>query len=278
MYRQARVNQRYGSTATMVCLAVLVALSLLLPAVAGCGSTEPADGAVEVLTIEQALASEPGETIKVSGAIVATGSGADVEVVLASALLESYPPQAGGAILPVTGLDLGALVGLSSTEGRPDLAAVSWSDYWVVLEGVMKDRVLEVQSAPRMVETTFGDVHLRFSPVSEPLTAGTTVWWAFDVENNGPGPVDLTFSSGRRADVVLSRDGVEEYRWSADKAFTEAIETVTIAPGEVLPIVMNDAFEAAPGDYDLTATVTATTGPAGTGQPLPALAMGVTVF
>ena len=69
------------------------------------------------------------------------------------------------------------------------------------------------------------------------------MWWAFDLENTGMEPLDLSFSSGQRADVVLSREGVEEYRWSADKAFTEAIETVTIAPGEILPIVMNDVFE-----------------------------------
>ena len=142
----------------------------------------------------------------------------------------------------------------------------------------MANGVLEVQAAPRTVETTFGDVHVRFSPVSEPLTTGSTVWWAFDLENTGTEPLDLTFSSGQRADVVLSRDGVEEYRWSADKAFTEAIETVTIAPGEVLPIVMNDVFGAAPGDYELAAAVTAVVDGEGTGQPLPTLAMVVTVF
>ncbi len=231
-----------------------------------------------MLTIEQALASEPGETIKVSGAIVATGNGADREIVLASALMESYPPQAGGAILPVTGLDLESLVGLSSTEGQPDLAPVTWSDYQVVLGGVIKDGVLEVQSTPQVVEATSGDVQVRFSPVTEPLTAGTTVWWAFDVQNTGSEPVILTFSSGQRADIVLSQDGEEKYRWSAGKAFTEAIETFTGAPGQIFPIVLNDEFGVTSGDYDLVATVTATVGPEGTAQPLPELTMTVTVY
>ena len=122
MYCQAWVDQRGSPTSTRLCLAVLVALFLFVPSVVGCGSTEPGGGAEEVLTIEQALAAEPGETIKVSGAIVATGSGTDADIVLTSVLLESYPPQAGGAILPVTGLDLESLVGLNSTIDQPDLS------------------------------------------------------------------------------------------------------------------------------------------------------------
>lgn len=273
MKRHQGVNRYFLAVATILSVLLVISLSL-----AGCGSDEPSNGAGAVLTIEQALASEPGETIKVSGAIVATGSGADREIVLASALLESYPPQAGGAILPVTGLDLESLVGLSSTEDQPDLAPVTWSDYQVVLGGVMKDGVLEVQSTPQVVEATSGDVQVRFSPVTEPLTAGTTVWWAFDVQNNGSEPVVLTFSSGQRADIVLSQDGEEKYRWSADKAFTEAIETFTGAPGQIFPIVLNDEFGVAPGNYDLVATVTATVGPEGTAQPLPELTMTVTVY
>ncbi len=278
MYRLVGVNHRAGRTAQLPCFALLLALILVLPAVAGCGSSQPGDEAEEVLTVEQALASESGETVKVSGAIVATGRDTDEEIVLASVLLESYPPQAGGAILPTKGLDLESLVGLSSTIDQPDLAPVTWSDYWVVLEGVIVNGVLEVQGTPRVVETTFGDVHVRFSLVSEPLMTGTTVWWAFDLENTGMEPLDLSFSSGQRADVVLSRGGVEEYRWSADKAFTEAIETVTIAPGEALPIAMNDVLGAAPGEYDLVASVTGMLGGEGTGQPLPALTTVVTVF
>ncbi len=270
-----RRSRRALSVASLLC--VVLAVLILPMVVTGCGGDGPDDGDGAVLTIEQALASEPGESIKVSGAIVATGSGPGTEIVLASALLESYPPQAGGATLPVSGLDLGSLVGLSSTAGEADMAAVTWSDYWVVLEGVIEDGVLEVQGAPRVAEITSEDVRLRFSPVSEPLTAGATVWWAFDVQNVGSEPLDLTFSSGQRADVVLSQDGEEKYRWSEGKAFTEAIETFTGSPGEVFPIVLNDEFAVEPGEYDLVATVTATVGPEGSAQPLPELTMTVTV-
>jgi hypothetical protein len=159
------------------------------------------------------------------------------------------------------------------------MATVTWSDYWVVLEGVVKEGVLEVKDAPRLVESTLGEAHLRFSPVTEPLKSGTTVWWAVDVENTGSEPLVLTFTSGQRADVVLSRDGVEVYRWSEGRIFTEAIETLTLGPGEVLPIVMNDHLPPLQsGDYDLVATITAAVGPHGTGPQLPALAMTVGVF
>lgn len=248
---------------------------------AACGGGGQRDSAYgTVLTVEQVLAAKPGEPISVTGAIVATGSGADMQMVLASVLLESYPPQAGGAMLPVAGLDSASLVGLSSTVGRPDLSPVTWSDYWLTMHGVIRNGTLEVQGVPQVAEASSGDLRVRFSPVSEPLTAdGTAVWWAFDIQNMGAGAADLTFSSGQRADVVLSQDGVEKYRWSADKVFTQALETVTVASGEILPIVLNDELMVEAGRYDLRATIVAAVGPDGA-EPslLPELNLTVTVY
>ena len=266
---------------------VATVLSLLAVVSAGlfaCGSAVPGDGTTTtstgpddtgaaVLTIEQALAAEPGHLIKVTGAVVATGT----EVSLASVLLESYPPQAGGAILPVKGVALSSLVGLSSTADRPDLAQVTWSDYWVVLEGVLNDGVLEVQTTPRVVETVSAQAKVRFSPAPQPPAAGDPVWWAFDVTNLSQRPLDLTFSSGQRGEVALSQDGVERYRWSAGKAFTQAIETVTLQPGKALSVVLNDTLQVEPGDYELTARVTTAVGPEGATTALPALTTPVRV-
>jgi len=278
-YNTAAARRRGRTVLFASLLALILAFAILPVAAAGCGEDEPNAGDGAVLTIEQALAAEPGEPLKVTGAIVATGTGADAKIVLASVLLESYPPQAGGATLPVSALDLASLVGLSSTAGQSDMAPVTWSDYPVVLEGVMKDGVLEVEGTPRVAEATSGDIRVRFSPVSEPLLADAgIVWWAFDLQNVGSAPVDLTFSSGQRADVILSQDGVEKYRWSQGKAFTEAIETFTGEPGQVFPIVLNDEFALAPGQYDLVATVTATVGPEGAALPLPEVTMQVTVY
>jgi hypothetical protein len=102
------------------------------------------------------------------------------------------------------------------------------------------------------------------------------VWWAFDVTNTGQAPVDLTFTSGQRGDVVLSEGGVEKYRWSDGKAFTEASER-TLQPGKSLPVVLNDTLAAPPGDYDLAAMVTASIGESGVGTALPGLETTLTI-
>jgi hypothetical protein len=122
------VIRRTIRIATMLSLLAVVSAGLFAcgSAVPGDGttttSTGPGDDSAAVLTIEQARAAEPGHLIRVTGAVVATGT----EVSLASVLLESYPPQAGGATVPVEGLDLDSLVGLSSTADQPDLAQVIW--------------------------------------------------------------------------------------------------------------------------------------------------------
>jgi hypothetical protein len=247
------------------------------------GTTVSTGGEAVVLTIEQALAAKPGQAIKVQGAIVATGTGADAQVVLASVLLESYPPQAGGATLPVKGLDLESLVGLSSTADRPELTQVTWSDYWLTLEGMVVDGVLEVQKAPRVVEATGSGMRVRFSPLSEPLVAGGNVWWAFDIKNIEAMPLDLVFPTGQKGEVILAQSGVEKYRWSADKAFTEAVETAAMEPAKVYSFVLNDTVRVVPGEYELTAKVTASVGPAGgpgspgSGVPLPQIKATITV-
>jgi hypothetical protein len=280
-----------GLKTAILALAILVVLAALLAACGtsgdGSGSTTtvPAsttvapgstttvpDGNV-VLTIEQALAAGQGQKVNVTGFVVATAE----KMILCSALAESYPPQPGGATLTLKGLDLSALVGLSSTAGQEGLAEVSWSDYWVVLTGVIEDGVLSVEGTPRVVETSASGLKIRFSPVSEPISSGDTVWWAFDVTSTGQTSVTLTFSSGQRGDVSLSQGGAEKYRWSNGKAFTEAIETVTLEPGQSMPVVLNDTLVAPPGEYDLTATVTASVGELGAGTALPGLETTLTI-
>lgn len=220
----------------------------------------------DVMSIEEALAAGSG-IVRVRGALVATypdaaGSGAtdqgEPSVVLASILAESYPPLAAGATLVVEGLDLDELVGLSSTRGEEGMRQVAWSDYWLVLEGTLSDGVLKVSQTPTVIRALTPELRVRFSPASEPLESGETVWWAFDLRNGSDAPLDLTFMSGQRVEVVLSQEGVEKYRWSADKFFTEAIETVTVEPGGLFSHVVNDALGVPAGRYELTAFITAT--------------------
>lgn len=106
----------------------------------GGGSAAPAPG--EALSVEEALASTLEGPLLVSGFIVAP----DGEPVrLCSALLESYPPQCGGASLVVEGLDLEAIEGLTRT-AEPDLAQVAWTDAAVPVLGEVADGVLTIST------------------------------------------------------------------------------------------------------------------------------------
>jgi hypothetical protein len=236
---------------------------------ASCGSGEAGD---TILTIDQALGAGKGQAVKVQGMLVATPD----ETRLASAVLESYPPQAGGSTLLVSGLDLTTLVGLSSTVDQPDLARVTWSDYPVVLEGVIKDGVLEVKKTPPVVEVSDAEVKVRFSSASEPLMPGG-VSWVFEVTNLTGSALDVTFPSGQMGEIVFSQEGTERYRWSLGKQFLQSVQVITLQPGRATGFVLGDTLGLAPGIYDVTATVAASVGPEGSAKALPEIKTTSTV-
>lgn len=251
---------------------VLLVLAALVPvAGAGCGGEEVDD--TMILTVEQALAAEPGQAMRVRGMLVATEN----EVKLASALLESYPPQAGGSTLVVEDLDMQALVGLSSTAGQSGMALVTWSDFPVVLGGTVEDGVLGVKAIPPVFEAASAEIRVRFSPGGEALPAGDPVWWVFDVTNLTAGPLDLTFLSGQMGEVTFRKDGTEVYRWSDGKSFTQAVMVETLQPGQSRAVILNDLVSLAPGTYEVTAKVTASSGPEGSTEALPEVAATLTV-
>lgn len=227
-----------------------------------------------VMTVQDALKAESGTVARVVGALIVTyGEAAETEptMILTTAVGESYPPVAAGPSMPVKDLDLEQLVGLSSTEGQPDVALATWSDYWVVLQGTIVDGMLEVTALPSIIQAITPELRLRFSVVSEPVDSGDVEWFAFDLRNEAATTVDLTFSSGQQAEVVLSQDGVEKYRWSEGTLFTESIETVTLEPQQTFHVILNDSVDVAPGSYDVTAYLTATATSGGKEIQLPAL-------
>ena len=71
-------------------------------------------------------------------------------------------------------------------------------------------------------------------------TRPNAVAFTLTVRNDGDEPVDLTFSDGQTADVVVreadGEDGPETvvWRWSEGRMFTQAIRTMSLAPGESL--------------------------------------------
>ena len=255
------------TAATLLVIAAVVVFTFALTGNSGGqGSGIPTGPASSVvLTVDQALVAEAGQDIKVSGYIVSTGG----KTVLASALAESNPPQAGGGTIALTGLDPNALVGLRSSAGQAGLADVTWSDYTLVLEGVVVSGVFQVRATPPVELAPAGDVTVRYSPVSAPVSSGDQVWWAMDVVNTGQAPVDLTFSDSQRGDIILDQGDADLYTWSANKGFTQEVLTVTLQPGKSFPVVLNDTLSVAPGTYNVTARITGMVGPADTAAPLP---------
>lgn len=100
-----------------------LAATLLAVLAVGCASGDGSgDGAPgEPVTVEDALASGDGEAT-VRGFLIDEQG----QVRLCDAVLESYPPQCGGASLHVTGVDVASLDG-ATTEGE-----TSWVDQVVV--------------------------------------------------------------------------------------------------------------------------------------------------
>ncbi|QSG01442.1 BsuPI-related putative proteinase inhibitor [Natranaeroarchaeum sulfidigenes] len=106
----------------------------------------------------------------------------------------------------------------------------------------------------------------------EPALSATIdrdVTFRLTVTNAGSTPVELTFRDGRRADIVVYGATTDEecWRWSDGKLFTQAIERVTLAPGDQFEreYVWSDppsgeyvAVAALTADEDVTARVAVT--------------------
>lgn len=79
------------------------------------------------------------------------------------------------------------------------------------------------------------------------------VVFEFAVENAGEDPVELTFSSGKTADVTVyergeGTGGSPVWQWSEGRLFTQALRNRTLQPGEV----MGEEFrwnDPQPGEY-----------------------------
>lgn len=89
-------------------------------------------------------------------------------------------------------------------------------------------------------------------------TVDGDVEFTFTVTNTGPNPVELSFRSGKRADVAVTDAGGEEvWRWSQGRMFTQAISTVELTPGETLDRSFTWSDPPA-GDYEAEGTLAAT--------------------
>ncbi len=104
------------------CILPVVVLIGLLSA---CGDSGP-------LTVPEARSASGSHSV--AGLLVADGG----VVRLCEVLLESFPPQCGGASIEIRGLDLTTVIGLRTEQG------VSWTDRPITLTGVIESGVLGV--------------------------------------------------------------------------------------------------------------------------------------
>lgn len=83
------------------------------------------------------------------------------------------------------------------------------------------------------------------------------VSFEFTVVNGGTDPVELTFRSGKIADIAVYADGGPVWRWSDGRMFTQALRTDSLAPGESFTHAA-EWVDPEPGEYTAEATLEAT--------------------
>lgn len=82
------------------------------------------------------------------------------------------------------------------------------------------------------------------------------VQFTFTVENDGPDPVEATFSDAQRADCVVTADGEDVWRWSDGRMFAMMMGSETYAPGSTETYELT--WEEPPsGDYEARAELAA---------------------
>lgn len=92
---------------------------------------------------------------------------------------------------------------------------------------------------------------------------GEDVRMTLNVRNTGTAPAVFNFSSGQRYEFVVRDDGREIWRWSRGRAFTQALSTLSLSPGEALrfqevwPGVNNAGLPVPAGSYTLVGWVAA---------------------
>lgn len=264
-----------GRTASLFLASVVMIVALLT---AGCGSAPsttvslttqpsttvpPATGpGGATLTVEQALARPDGSQVAVSGSIVVQ----EGVIRLCSGLAESYPPQCAGASIEVRGWKPDEVVGLTATGGAGGLAHVAWSDFPYLVVGTLRDGVLEVAPAPIVTERytvkavgTIGgwQLRLRFSHSPATIVSRSRVQWLLDATNESDRPAPLQFASGQKGEVKLKSGSEIVYTWSEGRAFTEAVQQITLEPGATVGFVLEEeSLKVGSGEYECAAAIT----------------------
>src|SRR3990170_2887830 len=90
-----------------------------------------------------------------------------------------------------------------------------------------------VGAQPLTVERTDGALRLEASLARRVFAIGEPVEVTVTARNVSSAPLGVVFNTGQRLDLIVRRPrGDEVWRWSHDKAFTQAIQTVLLRAQE----------------------------------------------
>lgn len=88
----------------------------------------------------------------------------------------------------------------------------------------------------------------------EPTVKQDRVRFEVTITNNGSESVDLRFRSGLEVDVAVMAGDTEVWRWSDGRFFTQALQTLKLAPGESERYIRRWE-NPSPGDFTAVATL-----------------------
>ena len=229
------------------------AFLVLVTVANGCGSVrdEGGTGGVPLLT--------PGE---------AAGRSADASVqgffwarpdqgtaLLCEAALESFPPQCGGESVAVDGVDIPSLAGVEFNQN------IFWAED-VRIRGRLADGTLESTSVELNTRNQQNGLSFRVVVPLEVSSGGVT--WLAILTNSGGVSVDVRFTDGQSAEVILTDPdtGDTVYEWSQGQSFTAAMRTEALSPGETVRFALSDKnFDLASGVYDIEGFLTGSPSP-----------------
>jgi len=124
-----------------------------------------------------------------------------------------------------------------------------------------------------------GGLQLVLQTAKESYSRGEPIPLRFEVINIGPTALKLTFTTSKKFDLIVTREGVTIWQLSLGKRYLQAFTEVTLEPDQALvfqagwPQVDNAGNPVPAGDYELRALLTAT----GAGFPLQSAPLAIVI-
>ncbi|MDU0813362.1 BsuPI-related putative proteinase inhibitor [Bacillus siamensis] len=88
-----------------------------------------------------------------------------------------------------------------------------------------------------------------------PVQTDQQIEFQMSLKNKSESPIDFTFSSGQKFELTVhDQQNKELYRYSKDRMFTQAFQTMTLMPNETYDFLDVWKNASGPGTYTVTVT------------------------